>query len=186
LVWDNNAWVDPSTGKTGRSGLVQITSGTSSGAVAYNYDNVFSSDFKNYRILLNKVSVSIAGRSLRFQFRYNGTTNQDANYNNAYLGYKANATATNTNGENSTFAHIGIIIDTSANTELGFCVMDIFSPFESARTKAAVTAQGFEGNSYWRMGGFEQYSTNPFDGFRIHLNSTGNISYTYAIYGYNE
>jgi hypothetical protein len=185
LVWNGTAWVDLSTGKAGQSGLTLITSGTSSGTTAYNYDNVFTSDFQNYKILLDRISISVTARALRLQFRYNGTTNSDANYNYGYVGYKANATTNNAAGANQTFAEVGVYIDTSADFQGGCSVIDVFSPLQSNRTKATVAAQGFEGSSYWRAGGFEQYSNNPFDGFRITLSSTGNISYTYAIYGYN-
>ena len=186
LVWNGSQWVDISTGQIGKPGLVLISAGNSTGSSAYNYDGVFSSSFQNYRIILDRISVSVAGRAIRLNFRSNGSTNQDANYNYAYLGYKSTGVANNTSLGNPTFTEIGVYIDTAADLELGSSIIDIFSPFEAKRTRAVVSAQGYEGNTYWRQGGFEQYSINAFDGFRLTLNSTGNFSCTYAIYGYNQ
>jgi hypothetical protein len=66
-VWDNAAWVDPSTGQTGRSGLVKITpssvSGTgasidssgniivNSGGTQFTVNNAFSSSYNAYKLI---------------------------------------------------------------------------------------------------------------------------------------
>ena len=185
LVWDNSAWVDPSTGKTGQSGLVLITQGTSSGTTAYNYDGVFTTSFRNYRVILDNINVQNAGRALRWNYRVGGATNSNANYDYGYNGYKANGTTNNTSSAGLTFAEIGVYLDTGAN-EYGAASIDIYAPTDAKRTMATSIAQGLETAFYWRSGGFVQTQETAFDGFRITLNSTGNVSYGYAIYGYNQ
>jgi hypothetical protein len=76
LVWDNAAWVDPSTGKSERSGIVKITpTGATNGTVSTNGDvtigsgvstttvsGVFSSVFDNYLIVVSGGSNSLNSR----------------------------------------------------------------------------------------------------------------------------
>jgi hypothetical protein len=186
LVWNGTAWVIPNQKTQNPEGLELVVSGTQSGTTELSVDGCFTTNYSNYRIVIDRISVSVAGRAIRFNFRKNGVSNQDANYNYAYLGYKNVGTTNNTNAANPTFAEIGVYVDTVADIELGSAVIDVFNPFETKRTRALVNAQGYEGNVYWRQGGFEQWSNNSFDGFRVFLNSTGTVSFTYAVYGYRN
>jgi len=167
------------------SGLVYITGGTKSGANSYAFDNVFTSEYQNYRIVVDQLSLATGGRAIRLQFRTSGATNSVANYNYGYTGYRANGTTYNTAGQNLTFCEVGVYIDTGS-TELGSFISDIFNPQLAKRTRALSSGQGFEGAAGWRNGGFEFYGTTQFDGFLLGLSSTGNFSFTYTIYGWRN
>ena len=168
-------------------GLWKITSGTSSGTTAYNYDGVFTSSYRNYRIVLSNIEVSTAARAVRLQFRASGSTNANAGYDYAFNGLRANGVSANTNNAGGTFTEIGVYIDTYADTQLGQSVIDVINPqISTQRTSGLLIAQGYEGAYYYRSGGFVQGEATAFDGFRILLSGSGNVAYNYAIYGYKN
>lgn len=165
------------------AGLVYVTGGTQSGSTALNVDNCFTSTYQNYRLVVDQINLQTAGSAIRLQFRAGGSTNATNSYNYAYRGFRANSTTYDTAAQNLTFCEVGVYIDTGA-VELGSFISDIFSPQLAKRTRALSSGQGFEGASGWRNGGFEFYGTNSFDGFRISLSGSGNVSFTWAVYGY--
>ena len=165
------------------SGLVYITGGTQSGSTALNVDGCFTSTFRNYRVVVDQISLQTGGSAIRWQFRTSGSTITTANYNYGYTGYRANGTTYNTALQNQSFAEVGVYIDTGA-VELGTFVADIFDPQLAKRTRCLSSGQGYETATGWRNGGFEFYGTNQFDGFRIALSGTGNVSFVYEVYGY--
>jgi len=166
-------------------GLVLITGGSKSGANSYTFDDVFTSTYQNYRIVVDQLNLASGGRAIRLQFRTSGSTNSVANYNYGYTGFRADGTTYNTSLQNQSFAEVGVYIDT-ASFELGSFISDIFNPQLAKRTRALSSGQGFESASGWRNGGFEFYGTTQFDGFLLGLSSTGNFSFTYTIYGYRN
>lgn len=95
LVWDNAAWVDPSTGKAGRSGLVKITptsvSGTGasiqtdgsvlvvSGGGTFTVENCFNSSFENYEIIISDMTLG-TDSGTTMQLRNSGGTSTSGYY----------------------------------------------------------------------------------------------------------
>jgi hypothetical protein len=185
LIYNGTTWVIPNAPAQNPMGLELISQGTNSGATSYNHDNVFTSTYLNYRVLLSHINVQNAGRAIRLKFRAGGATNANANYDYGFNGYKANGTTNNTHSAGATFAEIGVYLDAAAN-EYGASSMDIFRPVATERTMATVVAQGLETTFYWRSGGFVQTQETTFDGFMLELSDTGNFSYQYAIYGYRN
>ena len=166
-------------------GLWLISSGTKSGATTYTHDGVFTSDYKNYRIVLSHLNVQNAGRAIRLNFRAGGITNSNFNYDYGFNGYKANGTTNNASAAGASFTEIGVYLD-AAGDEYGSCSMDIYEPVAAERTMATAIAQGLEGAFYWRSGGFVQTQNTTFDGFILSLSGSGNFSYNYRIYGYRD
>ena len=187
-VYGGSAWQQVSGGTAvGNSGLVYITGGTQSGSTALNVDGVFTSSYTNYRLVMTAIEVSVAERALRINFRSGGTTNVDALFDYAYRGLRANGTAGDTSLNSQTFAEIGVYIAAYVNLELGSASIDINGPQISKRTFGLANAIGYEGGVFqMRNGGFVFNGTNSFDGFRISLNSTGNISFQWQLYGYRK
>lgn len=166
-------------------GLWLITSGNRSGAASYTFDNVFTSQYLNYRIVLSHLNVASAGRAVRLNYRASGSTNAATNYDYGFNGYKANGTTNNAAQAGVTFTEIGVYLDAAGN-EFGSCSMDIYQPVAAERTMATSIAQGLEGAFYWRSGGFVQTQETTFDGFQLSLSASGNFSFNFAIYGYRN
>ena len=168
-------------------GLWLISSGTSTGTTAYNYDGVFTSAYRNYRVILSGMESSIQDRAVRWNYRVGGVTNAANVYDYAFRGLRSNGGAADTSLAATTFAEIGVYLGSFANLKLGSVVIDVMAPVSVTRTFATSNAIGYESLTYqMRQGGFVHNSDTAFDGFRITLNGTGNITYDYAIYGYND
>jgi len=188
--YNGSAWVGVAASSTVAdvsSGLVYITGGTQSGSTALNVDGCFTSTYTNYRLVMTAIEISVADRALRINFRSGGTTNVDALFDYAYRGLRANGVSGDTSLGSQTFAEIGVYIASYVNLELGSASIDINGPQISKRTFGLVNAIGYEGGVFqMRNGGFVFNGTNSFDGFRISLNSTGNVAFQWQLYGYRK
>jgi hypothetical protein len=142
---------------------------------------VFTATYTNYKVVVDQVNVTNTN-AVRFQFRAGGSTNSSATYNYAYRGLLSTGTGNDTSAANLTFAEPGVYIN-STGVELGTFSADIFDPQLAKRTRALVSAQGYETNTAWRNGGFEFYGTSQFDGFLLSV-ASGTFSFVYTIYGY--
>lgn len=168
------------------AGLVYIGGGSVSAGTVLTADSVFTSTYENYRLVISQMQVSTAARAFRFNYRAGGVPNSAANYDYAYNGFRAAATADNTGAAGQTFAEIGTYIDTYANAKLGSCSIDIYTPQISSTTLATSNAAGYEGSQLFRTGGFLQSQTTVFDGFQINLSGSGTMSFNWRLYGYRQ
>jgi hypothetical protein len=166
-------------------GLWLTASGTATAQTNVDVVSCFTDDFENYQVIISGLSVSAVPRQIRFRFLSGTTPNTDANFLYGFTGLNNAGTAANSNGTNTDHVLLSFI-DTFSNTKLANARLEILQPKISGRTQALGQSQGFATpNNFWRSGGFEQYGTNSFDGFRLFLDSTGTITCNYAVYGYN-
>jgi hypothetical protein len=168
-------------------GLWLITSGTQTGSTALNLDGVFTTNFTNYRLLIANAESTVANRAMRLNFRAAGSTNASANYGYAFRGLRESGAGGDTSLQTATFAEIGIYLGDFADLPSGFASIDILDPKGSKRTSGLGTAQGYEGTAFqFRSGGFVYNGNTSFDGIRITLSDTGNITFNYQLYGYRK
>jgi hypothetical protein len=137
LVWDNSAWVDPSTGKYERSGLVKIiptsvsngnidalgtvTTGVGVGNITVN--GAFNSTFDNYRVIFSggtssgvaSVSMSLGGITTGY-------------YSVRLGGFLSGPTSLNGEASNNA-SQWNFIAITHANGV--YSVLDLITPFKS-------------------------------------------------------
>lgn len=146
LVWDNAAWVDPSTGKTGRAGLVKIVPASATNATVESNGDVtigtavssititdcFSEDFKNYRMLIRTYSNSSADERLDIQLR-SGSTTAITNYYTAWLyaNYSTSASGVAAGSNVSAIRYVATAIGTDGMSG----VLDILAPYDSRPTR---------------------------------------------------
>ena len=137
LVWDNAAWVDPSTGKYEQSGLVKIiptsvsngsidslgTVTTGVGVSNITVNGAFDSRFDNYRIIL---SGGTASTQTGMHLSLVGITT--GYYSIRYGGFYSAPTTINTESSNNGtyWRSIGL-----QNPTGSFSVIDLTTPFKS-------------------------------------------------------
>ena len=168
-----------------KTGLVRIAGGTQSGTAALNVDSVFTSKFLNYRLVLTAIESTVADRAVRINFRSGGVTNAAFNYVYAYRGLRTNGGSGDTALGGADFAEIGVHLGNFANVKLGSASIDITGPQSNQTTFGTVTAVGYEALVYqMRSGGLAFNDSTIFDGFRISLSNTGDISFKWDLYGY--
>ena len=179
-IWGGSAWQQVSGGTAvGNSGLVYVGSGTLSLTTsATNVTGVFSSTYKQYRVLLN---VTARSTTNRVDMKYIvGTTPTSTAY---YQGGIASDWASNTtiymqrsNGDPQFYG-----ITSSSLTSI---VMDIFNANKSVSTlHSGWCADNASGYNY-SFGGINQTNT-AFTGFQL-FTSSGTATVEYQVYGYRD
>jgi hypothetical protein len=157
-------------------GLVLLVAQTLTTVSSVSFNNVFTSTYKNYRIMLSGDTGNPEDVNLRF--RASGSDSTASNYNHQ------NMTANNTtiSGARTTGANIGVLSVWSTNRNSVTC--DVFNPQEALATSYnAITAQNGGEIIRHYVGAFT--ATTQFDGFSL-LKTTGTITGQIRIYGYGE
>lgn len=194
LVWDNSAWVDPSTGKTGRSALVKITpSSATNGTVnqdgsvsfsaqsSFSLNGCFTSNFKSYRIIIVTTAVS-ANAQLLFRLRASGSDSSTAYYwGSNYV--TATGGSGISNGSNAT--SVGHAYAGTTYEEEGQLIIDLSGVQETRNTVGSFfDIRHDSGATVTRTGGFLHSSSTSYDGFS-YLIASGNMTGVAYVYGYN-
>jgi hypothetical protein len=160
-------------------GLWKVGSGTLSlTTTPINVTGVFSSTYKQYRLLIN---VTTKSTTLRVDMKYiNGTTATSTNYYQAGIGanYLSDSVLYYTRTNNGTqFSNI----NSPANMTVA---VDIFNANKAATTihKGILLDAN---NSFPYMIGGVQDSTTQFTGFQL-FTSTGTAAAEYQVFGYRD
>jgi hypothetical protein len=167
-------WAAPASGALV---LLNTTSYTTSSGI--NIDNIFSSTYTNYQILMTSVGSGVG--EINFLFRTGGSTNTNSNYytqqfdadNTAVTASRQGAVATgiNLNRQNTVRCNATIFLQ---------------NPFATASTGAnSLIVNNTDGvpNLRYHVGCFT--ATTSFDGIRIEP-STGTMTGTVSIYGVSK
>ena len=173
-VYNGTAWVTPP------SGLVCVKAETTiTAASSFTADNIFTSSYSNYLMLMRFTTTSTGGPA--FQLRVGGV-NAATNYNWQQLDVNnAAATAARYNSNSS----IDVINGTSGSFPAQYS-LTLMSP-------AVATETNFKLDPAFSVGNFTTMRAVPswgihttataYDGFSIAI-ATGTITCTYAVYGY--
>jgi len=167
------------------NGLQLITRIAVSGSSSQALDNVFTSTYKNYLILVDNCFGSTAGARLQFQYRYAGPTTQAASYYSAFtFGNPASGTVNNL-GANNNASFAGLCF-WNTSTSAGSVVLTVQGVAISGTQKP--TAMGEISDSYSAFiasGGFVQDVARNYTGF-ILTPSAGTFTANVSVYGYGE
>jgi hypothetical protein len=169
------AWATPAAAT---SGLTLISRSTWSAAAAVNVNDVFTSTYSNYRILIYSYANNTYGYYMRL--RAGGADNTASTYGYQKLD-AGGTTVTAARSSNQTSWEIGEI-----HAEYNGYGMDIYAPQESTQTNfvnVGVTGSSTGTTQCQRMGGF--YNTTSFDGFTLYPPS-GNFTGVVTVYGYQK
>ena len=156
-------------------GMVHINTTTFSAVSSVSLDNVFTSDYENYKIMM--FSTNSVQALLNFRYRASGTDNSGA----LYYMRGVNQGAVTTTEANLVTLHE--IIQTGIETTS--FTMDLFNPQETKFTSNAYIAGSLAVGilGMYRTGSGTYGATTAFDGFTLSL-STGNMTGTIRVYGY--
>ena len=163
------------------TGLTLINTTSFSEVASQSFNDVFSTNYDNYRILLfNGSNANIS--NLSFRFRVSGADNSTSGYymQRSIVNQTGTASASSDNGATS--------FTLSTNTVGSFLLahqMDIINPFLTEYTH--ILGSGFSDVSGYgtRFYGAQFNATTSFTGFSL-INSSGNFSGKVSIYGYNK
>lgn len=160
-----------------------ITFGTGTTAITLN--GIFTSEFKNYRIVIDTYKSGTTGNdAINARFTTGGTAASGTNYMSGAAAFSTNAAALqNLGGDTVTSFYVNRIYD---NATYQSAVIDVCRPAESVWTTYTGNAIGRTtgSNQFILLGGIHQQSIS-YDG--IYFYATANsISGTINVYGYND
>jgi hypothetical protein len=173
--YSGSAWVAIGGGGSS-SDFVRISTTSFSGSSAVNLNNVFSTTYKNYMVVLNITSASGTG-NLQSRLRVSGADNTTSNYYSIYDYILASgATAGSTKKSAATEWQFTFISD--AQTAIPFTVSN---PFESTQTFVAAP-DFFAGDGYKINAGGWFSAATSFTGMSF-FPTTGTITGEVSVYG---
>jgi hypothetical protein len=157
------------------AGLQLISTKTFSAVSDVDFDNVFSNDYVQYKVV---VDLSSAGGEFRAQWRASGSDITASNYTEQYIYYRG-TTISGARGTGDILYELGHI---SANDML---ILEISNPFQTLY--ASLVLMGTQDAETASIGGYiaahGYKATTSFDGIRFFPQS-GTFSGTISIYGY--
>lgn len=145
------------------------------------FDDVFTSTYKNYQIVIEDIESSTNNAWLYFQYRYAGPTTQAAAYYGSVTNYDHNGTTLNTTMAG--VSQISMMKIGSSGSATNGQVGNYFVSKVGASGKPAITGQG-AGNA--TTGAFNlgvtQDTSRTYTGFILSA-SAGNLTGTVSVYG---
>jgi hypothetical protein len=150
---------------------------TSSAAVSFN--NVFTTTYDAYKIIVNGIDNGNNGSLISYRFRTGGVDDTASNYQQVTLGLNGAGSAANI-AETTTRCKIN-------NFAADFGSMEILvtGPNVTANDKVVLfTSMGYDGNNLIRTGSLRYLGTSSMDGFTLfNEGATGTMTARVAVYG---
>lgn len=169
-VYDGSSWAAVGT----QPGLTLIKKVTFSGVTSFSEDNVFTSDYDNYLILISGVSSSASDTQLRL--RVGGVDASGSNYPYQLL----NVTGSTVSGSSGTATQFTLGSDSTTRFDHR---AEIFGPAIADDT--GWLAFGYRDNARIGFRGSYHNLSTAYDGFTV-LDNVGNITGTLWLYGYDK
>jgi hypothetical protein len=180
--YSGSAWT-PVAGASS-SGLTFISSTTFTNSTGANIDNIFSSSYENYLVILDDLNSVGGGGYLAMQFRY-GTTTLTTNYYTVMFGYNAAASLeTNCINNGATYVVARLYTDAAAKGSAHFFVSNVGNASENPTVRGQHSSG--EGTVMGDFGG-RVYSAQTFTGIKLLPETTvgagSNVSGRVTVYG---
>ena len=162
--------------KTTDQGLVHINTTTFTAVSSVSLNNVFTSDYENYRIVLSRNSS--AGDYLSMRLRSSGVDTTSADYDYIRVFVYGSGTVAGFRGLSDTSWSLGYY----PTVRIGNCSADIYGPNLAASSQYAAT--GGSGQELTTLMGELDLATS-YDGFTL-IPSAGNMTGNISVYGYKN
>ncbi len=161
-------------------GLTQVANVSFTTAAIVAFDNVFTSAYQNYRVIVTITAKSTNGHMFA-RLRASGTDNSTGNYNyGGLLGRTTNTTA------NYGASGAGDWYYAFSNASQCFNALDVINPQVAFNTQMTTTGHGGDLTTWFSVNGSGNFTTNAqFDGMSFQP-STGTISGNIKVYGYRN
>jgi hypothetical protein len=164
------------------SGSTLVARTSFSNVASQAFDNVFSSSYFNYLVIIERFSAATSSSTMQMQMRYGGTTNTGANYNGNLLhATRANTTITNLAQSSTTeFTLSNQCGDASQSNSMSMTFVGVGNASENASWSGTGTSgNGAYGASFY---GGSTHLSQTYDGFLLKA-SASNITGVVSIYG---
>jgi hypothetical protein len=179
MVYNNTAWVVLSTGRVNPSGFDLVKAETALSGTSVVVNDVFSSTYSNYRIMLRYTTTG--NNAIYARLRVAGASNSSANYNSQLL-----AAVTTSPSSSLVTGDTGIQLTTASNGDFkSSATVEVFSPAVAEPTNFQImnnpSLSGYTSLRYYSWMANHNVAT-AYDGIEFYC--SGTMAGTYAIYGY--
>jgi len=164
-----------------QSGLVLITTSTQTASATNFLDGIFSSSYRNYKIIGDFTGTGGGGAPVAAFFKFKvGGSYSSAHYGSNVYGSYNDSVVRSINTSNAAAFHFSYTNLTVTHFE-----MDLHSPFINNAYKSITGQYNSVGLGVQGSFGGHAGTTSSYTGFELSL-GTGNISGNYVVYGYND
>jgi hypothetical protein len=163
-------------------GLTLINTTSFSAVSSQSINDVFSATYDSYKVILD-ISAASTTLNMRMRYRVGGADNSTSNYYSTWIAVStvSDTTQYQRSGLNTT-GNLSDISGGSAASKI--FTLEIHRPFLTANT-ILTGQQNDSGSLVTFNGGIGFNATTSFTGFTI-IPSTGNVTGTVSVYGYNK
>lgn len=152
-----------------------------------NCDNVFTSDYQNYRVVMSIAPAGLNNVAAFIQFlNTSGTLVNSGYYSSVYSqDYASGTTGFGTMRTTTVAAYIGWVPSSGGFLGASF---DVFRPRETAQTAISGTYVGINSGSAYAGGQTMCLTTvnTQMRGFRMQIDGAPNVTGTIRVYGYRD
>jgi hypothetical protein len=174
--WDGAAWVAAGVAP----GLVHINTTTFSAVSSVNVNDVFTSTYENYLIMVNNLTTASGDNGLEFRLRASGSDATAANYDYQNFTATSSTVATALNS-NQTLIRTAI-----ARTGVSATSFNIFRPQIAAPTVlSCLPIYDSDSGAGLRMFAGKHTLSTSYDGFTL-FPAASTITGTVRVYGYKN
>ena len=167
------SWVAPSVSGFSLINTTTITNGVSSTSL----NNVFSSTYKTYRVIINWLQANAGTPTVSMRLRVSGSDNSSA------FSYQPRGWS-NISGTLAGFGTAGTSLPLNILTSTNpFTIMDITLPFETKQTGFSISSFEPNNNDSWGYGAVHNQAVS-YDGFTVFPASSTFAGGTIYVYGY--
>jgi hypothetical protein len=159
------------------TGLVHIETRTVSAVSAENFNNVFTSTFENYKVIIDLTVAVGSPVSLDCRLRVGGSDDSTSNYARQLLSVSSTSLVGQRVSSSNTFAFGNI------GTNKSITIVDFFSPQKTSRTQT-FSNNSLNGDTILLFNNTFN-ATTSFDGFTL-FPASSTISGKVFIYGYKD
>jgi hypothetical protein len=167
---------------TKKAGMVLLNTTSFSAVSSHSVNDVFSTTYKNYRILMN-ITGSTTNQNVGMRLRVSAADNSTANYGQQVMDASNTVTSGLRDSGQTSFARVGIA--QSGKSQL--CWADIANPFQTEITSFHGARMVDVGTSSavvnYLVGGF--VATTSFTGFTL-IPASGTITGSVSVFAYAE
>jgi hypothetical protein len=169
-------WATPSSGD-----LVKINKTTiGSGVSTVSLDNVFTTTYSNYRVIIEWESCSATAPTMNFRLRVGGTDNSGAT---AYQpkGYSVTSGTLAAFGSAASSFALGKVV----STDQSFTLFEIIAPASARATNFTINHFYSNNNEIWSYAATHNLAT-AYDGFTVYPSSGTLTGGKITVYGYKD
>jgi hypothetical protein len=174
--YSGSAWVALGGGSSGALTFLARTS--FSGVASQAFDSVFSSTYKSYMVVVEKLYSTTAGNDFQLLFRY-GTSSVSTGYYGSSFNVASGATQA-TQNNNDSILTLGA--DTGSSSAWTTSTL-FFNNVGTSAEQPFVRGISATANKIAYFGGYNSQTSNTITGFLLQAESNINITGTVAIYG---